>query len=339
MARSLGLAVCVVPVLLSCTSGPATEPDEVVDRIIAEDAAAAAAAQPLEGSYPDLRDVPPRPELGYTVEQRRQIQSGLMADMAYARHTSDLVRTTEGATPPPPPPSPEVEPHAEPATPAPARARAPKKVVLVERRDTSGDLSSFLDDVVGVDPEVDTTVEPSTVPAPRGVPSNQPSLAGAAPGAENVPVPGGDMPEENTDFFSTLNGLFSGSDVEAVTPPPPAATSAAGGNGTTQRAAAPSGEPLAVGRLWLFPLKQPGGGPTQRALAPMLEAVTQEGALQGRRLLVVGRSGDPALAAQRADLVVEEVTSAGVAPSDVERRLDTTTPGEAVTVEVLPANG
>ena len=76
MARPILLALLTASFLSACTSAPKNEPDQVVDRLIAEDAARAAAAQPLEDTYPSLQEVPPRPKLGYSVAQRRQIQSG-----------------------------------------------------------------------------------------------------------------------------------------------------------------------------------------------------------------------------------------------------------------------
>jgi hypothetical protein len=57
--------------------------------------------------YPSLHTVPPRPELSYTVEQKRAIVDMLIADRANARYTDEVVRYRAGLSsdPPPPPPA------------------------------------------------------------------------------------------------------------------------------------------------------------------------------------------------------------------------------------------
>lgn len=329
--RPFLLAVCALPVLLSCASDPDHQADDVVDRIIAEDAARAAAAQPLGNSYPSLRDVPPRPELGYTVEQRREIKEGLVADMAYAERTSALVRTTEGAAPLPPPKSPEIVAGNRTPVAQSAQARQPtSKVLLVERRDTSGDLASFLDGMVGLEAGIDVVVDPSTVPSPA---SDLPAKPGSdtssdqsmlAP-TEAAPAPSGSEPG----FFAALGSVFGGSSDQEAGPAsadPPVAT-----------AAASAAVPLEVDRTWLFPLTADAPAPTDQALAPMLDAVSRQGALAGRRLLVVGRAGSPDQAVRRADSVAAELVAKGVPADRIDSRPDTATPGEVVTVTVLSA--
>lgn len=321
--RPLVLVACAIPVLLSCAPEPAPQADDLVDRIIAEDAAKAAAAQPDENTYPDLRDVPPRPQLGYSVEQRRAIESGLVADRDYARRSSELLRSTDGADLPPPPESPSVLPVTEAPAAVPAVRKAPPKVVLIERRDTSGDLSSFLDDVVGVDTQVDTTVEPSLVPSPRTTPSNQLPLAGDVPGGEDVPEPASETPSGGDVSASALTP-------QEVDPPSPDMVQAA-----VADQAATAGEALEVGRIWLFPLEAGADSPTAKAMAPMLAAVSAEGAMDERRLSVVGRSADPEQASRRARSLEADLVAAGVSSGQIEVGTDSSTPGEVVTIRVL----
>ncbi|WP_159713777.1 hypothetical protein [Geminicoccus flavidas] len=308
-ARRLARALLVLPVLAACSTPPEPEMIEPAERIIAEDAARAAAAQPLENSYPSVREVPPRPKLSYSAAQRRQIQDGLVADRAHARRTAELVRTTEGASPPPMPPAPEVMPAEEPR-PAPrtVQPRAPAKVRLIERRDTSGDLSSFLDDVMAVGPEADQ-IEPSLVPSTRSIPANRLPTTG--------PVDGGGADGSLT---AGMAGFFGG-DVAAVT--------------GTEDAPAGAAAPLEAGRRWLFPLKGRELAPGRAAMEPMFAELVATGALTGRSIAVTGRSADGALAGQRAEAMADLLRRQGVPADRIELTQDTAGQGEAVDVRIV----
>jgi outer membrane protein OmpA-like peptidoglycan-associated protein len=59
-----------------------------------------------EPGYPSLYTVPPRPQLSYTVEQRRAIVDGLIADRENARYSSDVVRYRAGLSSQLPPAAP-----------------------------------------------------------------------------------------------------------------------------------------------------------------------------------------------------------------------------------------
>ena len=73
-----------------------------------------------EEPYPDLREVPPRPRLGYGIEQRRAIVRGLAADRDNAAYEGARLRYGAGlAARPPQPPRPA-------ATPPPATRGAPR---------------------------------------------------------------------------------------------------------------------------------------------------------------------------------------------------------------------
>jgi len=64
------------------------------------------AGLPPDAAYPDLRSVPPRPQLSYSVEQRRAIVERLISDRALARYTDQAVRYRSGLSSLPPPPAP-----------------------------------------------------------------------------------------------------------------------------------------------------------------------------------------------------------------------------------------
>ncbi|HEX6143691.1 MAG TPA: hypothetical protein VFZ01_13300 [Geminicoccaceae bacterium] len=57
---------------------------------------------PDDEPYPSVATVPPKPQLSYTVEQKRAIVDALVADQKNARYTSEMVRYRSGvnATPP-----------------------------------------------------------------------------------------------------------------------------------------------------------------------------------------------------------------------------------------------
>ena len=60
----------------------------------------------FDPGYPSLHTVPPRPQLSYTVEQRRAIVDMLIADRANARYTEEVVRYRAGLSSEPPPAAP-----------------------------------------------------------------------------------------------------------------------------------------------------------------------------------------------------------------------------------------
>ena len=70
--------------------------------------ATAATTQPESDAYPELRLVPPRPRLSYSIEQRREIANGLVRDREHALYMERQLRYQIGeAEEPPPPPAPE----------------------------------------------------------------------------------------------------------------------------------------------------------------------------------------------------------------------------------------
>ncbi len=89
-------------------------------------------------AYPDLHTVPPRPQLSYTVQQRRAIVDGLVADRENALYTDQVVRYRAGlSTLPPPPPPPSVTATIEPLSEA-AGATAAQTQQAKARQTSSG---------------------------------------------------------------------------------------------------------------------------------------------------------------------------------------------------------
>ena len=325
------VAVAATVLLASCASQPPPPSDNVADRIIAEDAARAAAASRAGNTYPDLRSVPPRPGLDYTTEQWRQIQDALVGDLQYARQTSELIRSTEGATPPPPPKLPVLAPLSQ-ASGASVAAKAPTKVQLVERRDTSGNLSSFLDDVVGTDTSGTTSIEPTLVPSRNGL-----------RGGERLPPDGAVEGQEVVgDPYNQSSNVTVRTSLTRAAAQSTNTTSSNNLNEKPTAAAMPPeqlDEAIEVGRIWLIPLR-PGESELRPAvLAPILNALAQSGALRDRKLEVTGRSTQASRASQLARAVVVDLTERGVPAGQIQTRTDEVATGEAVLIRVIPETG
>src|SRR5918996_567871 len=134
----------------------------------------------FEPGYPSLHTVPPRPQLSYTIEQRRTIVDRLIADRANARYSSDVVRYRAGLSSLPPPAAPAL---AVPLEPEPEAADAADTVTLpVPARDApvvdpeteflyeDDDLGTFMEEMV------DERIGPPGADGPGGEPE-----ANAAP--------------------------------------------------------------------------------------------------------------------------------------------------------------
>ena len=137
----------------------------------------------FDPGYPSLHTVPPRPQLSYTVEQRRAIVDMLIADRANARYTEEVVRYRAGLSSEPPPAAPAlaaVSPDLEATTPdalhattPPDAARAAPAIIPETKFQNEGDsLDSFMRDMVNGRPG-------SQSPAPAGKPDA--NAAGPAP--------------------------------------------------------------------------------------------------------------------------------------------------------------
>jgi hypothetical protein len=199
-----------------------------VDRPGAATAAREAASEPAAdqvdrtasaastSAYPSLHTVPPRPRLSYSVEQRRAIVDGLVADRENARYTDQVVRYRSGQSSLPPPPAPPtavaavvpeglVEPPRaeaapdEPVAPGPTYGDDDDRVFGRQYGDDDT-LSDFVDELAR-----DTAEQPLGEPAPAG------SAGSAGSDPEDA---GGDGPG----WLDWLGDLFGQTEVEAADP-------------------------------------------------------------------------------------------------------------------------
>lgn len=163
------------------------------------------------GPYPDLASVPPRPQLGYTVEQRRAIGDQLVADREHARYAAaQLAYATGATTEPPQPPAPP--PAAPPAPPPPAPPEGDASIAaayldtnLSDVRDT-GKLRQFMR---RLDREAPDPVGPATVAELLGFggPGDPPAAARPTP----------EQPQDDAAAPNVLGGVL-GVDEAAATP-------------------------------------------------------------------------------------------------------------------------
>jgi hypothetical protein len=181
--------------------------------------------------YPSLHTVPPRPRLSYSVEQRRAIVEGLVADRENARYTDQVVRYRSGQSSLPPPPAPPtavaalvpeglVEPPGaeaaadEPVDSGPAYGGDDDDRTF-DRQYDDDTLSDFVDELAR-----NTAEQPLGEPVPPGPTGSDPEDAG------------GDGPG----WLDWLGDLFGQTEVEAAEPAGALAAAPAAG----AEAAAPS---------------------------------------------------------------------------------------------------
>jgi hypothetical protein len=216
--------------LASCQSvdrpGAATAAREAASEPAADQVERTGAAASTS-AYPSLHTVPPRPHLSYSVEQRRAIVVGLVADRENARYTDQVVRFRSGQSsllPPPAPPAavaavaPEglVEPPPTEAVPEAPVGPGPSygdddDQAFGRRYDDDDTLSDFVDELAR-----DTAEEPLEVPGSAGPGGSAGSDAEGA---------GGDGPG----WFDWLGGLFGQTEVEAAEPAAAVAAAPAAG--------------------------------------------------------------------------------------------------------------
>ena len=173
-------------------------------------AAAPAAAQT---EYPSLYTVPPRPQLSYSVQQRRAIVDGLVADRELARYTDQVVRYRSGQSSLPPPPEPPREVAAidtegllEPAAPAPVpAAQAPAAPPAPSPYDDDSGFGGFGD--FGNDEDEDTL--DSFVDDLARDPLEEQADEVGVPGAEQEPAD-----EDDGGLIDWLGGLFGAAEPE-----------------------------------------------------------------------------------------------------------------------------
>ncbi len=120
-----------------------------------------------ETPYPRLAAVPARPRLTYTLEQRRAIAEGLVADRDYARHQGNELRQATGRPPLPPAPPLPAKPASKPAPPPdPAADLAIAYVEDSLARDADdGSLGDFLDALERLPPGIDAAAAQAGIAA------------------------------------------------------------------------------------------------------------------------------------------------------------------------------
>lgn len=159
--------------------------------VAGEPAAPASVAAPdpaTEEGYPELYTVPSRPKLTYTVEQRRAILDGLVADRENARYTSQVARYRVGLSqlPPPAPPPVVARPDDSVAAlnPTPAVPVAAPEMVPSEQRAFEAETEVIYDDDdLGTFMEDMRRQTAPTTPAEDALPKPE---ASAAPGISRV---------------------------------------------------------------------------------------------------------------------------------------------------------
>jgi hypothetical protein len=221
LAGVLALAGCQ-----SVDEGSAASPSSgPSDTGTAEDSGAAAESGT---AYPDLHTVPPRPQLSYTVQQRRAIVDGLIGDRENALYTDQVVRYRAGLSTLPPPPQPpsvtaaiEPSPEAAGATAAPApQARAGLTSSGAGGQAQSGDQSPRNETEKGSLGEFVDRLDRATTPtepdaSAQGVTSGGPQ--GSDGGSE-------DASSKSSGWFGWFRNLFQGRDSQ------PAGSAAATGS-------------------------------------------------------------------------------------------------------------
>jgi len=197
------------------TSSAPASPRDRLDVAVAEEPAASPSA------YPSLYTVPPRPRLSYSVEQRRTIVEGLVADRELARYTDQVVRYRSGQSTLPPPPAPpremaaidtegllEPDPEAAPEPDAPPLPEAPSPY------DDDAGFGGFDDD------EDEDTLDSFVDDLARDPLQEQADEVGV-PGAATEPV---EEDESGGGLLDWLGGLLGRAERDA--PAPPAALAA-----------------------------------------------------------------------------------------------------------------
>ena len=284
-----------------------------------------------EAEYPSLASVPARPQLTYTLEQRREIAQGLVADRANARYAGDtlredLGRPVEPDTAPPLPPLPVTAPRA-------ADPESDLTLAYIEdtlaRESDDGSLGDFLDRLERRPP---ASAEARPSPAPPPEPPAEPAAViedelPAASDAVAIPataVAGAEPRVEPAPPAADAAPAFAAAAAEA--PPAPARETLPEAVAETTTAALPLAEPTAT--------RPPTPPPSAPALPlaivfdPGAVDLAGEAQAQLQRLaprlggnattIVVSGGGERAgLAMERARRVAAMLVNAGIPPGRI----------------------
>jgi outer membrane protein OmpA-like peptidoglycan-associated protein len=317
-----------------------------------ESAQEAANTEPVtvaEG-YPSLHTVPPRPELSYTVKQRRAIVEGLVADRENARYTSAVVRYRAGLSSMPPPESKPVAAVPLELGPEPRDDAAARSVAPIDRPDVDAtpgrtydrdDLDSFMQDLL--DSQGAARGEPQARAAPPGAkPSAAPVLAADTPQARAQVVPA-TMPARPPAPASTSGVVTAAAESQHVAPPSPAprrpaagasAAGVAAGRTLVEKPAAETATIDVAGGLVAVEVAPDDPEPAltsvafvpgSAALTPdeqaRLERFLGEANARGARVKIVGEAAAPALALDRARAVGLALVQGGLPADRLEMTL------------------
>jgi outer membrane protein OmpA-like peptidoglycan-associated protein len=275
-----------------------------------------------DAPFPHLAAVPARPRLTYTLEQRREIAEGLVADRANARYAGDTLRQALDRP---------VEPDTVPPLP-------PVDAPSGEPDDRPGDLSlAYLEEALARDSDdgslgdfLERLQQPPPAVAEIGPPAAEPPPVPSPP----VPLPADPWPPVPSD------NAARGAGGEAELPDRPSADAAAAGQETLaapppplpERAtAATPGEPALPEPL---PPATSADAPAAPALPLAIVFDADDAALRDvdqallRRLVTALAGGDavlvvsggaarPALAMERARRVAAALVEAGLRPAQV----------------------
>ncbi len=250
------------------------------------------------GPYPDLASIPPRPQLGYTVEQRREIGNQLVADREHARYAAAQLAYATGATteqPQPPAPPPAAAP-APPPPPSPegdaSIAAAYLDTNLSDVRDT-GKLRQFMR---RLDREAPDPAGPATIAELLGFggPSDPPTATPQVP----------EQPRDDATAPNVLGGVLG---VDGATSTPGKTATAA----TLPPGAMVAQLPFAVGSAEL-----PGDAEAQ------LRPAVEQARVSGSELRIVAPSGETSLGAERARAVAASLVRLGAPANQLDLALN-----------------
>ena len=300
--------------------------------------------------YPSLHTVPLRPQLSYTVEQRRAIVDGLIADRENARYTSEVVRYRTGLSSMPPPdprelaalplvPKPEGD-----AGPAPVAepSRRPDAAGSTEFMDRDDDLGSFMDEMLEAEPAGQRRPAPGGEPGARAEPPggevvrpaaapseparDLPATIGPSEDARAAPSPAPTKPQPTSANEMANDTAPEGRRRETASAdravpllkPSPGTSQIEVADGLIAIAgAAGGGDDQAVGSIAF--------GPGSAALPPdaptRLERLLDEANAQGARVKIVGEAAAPALALDRARAIGLALVQRGLPADRLEMTL------------------
>jgi outer membrane protein OmpA-like peptidoglycan-associated protein len=303
-----------------------------------------------DAAFPELASVPARPQLSYTLEQRREIAEGLVADRANARYTGDALRRAldrpvrPDMAPPLPPPPADAE-TASTRDPGSDLTLAYIEEALARDSD-GGSLNDFLDrlqqpppaaaDVLppveedpatigdGVDPAAGpaaATTDRAGIATPTVDAETEPPSASAAAGMVDEATPVA-MPEpaagEDKAAVAEPGPMTISRDDEAIAAPPVEPSTAEAVAPAAGRATPPPASPAKPDpELPLAILFEPNGLEVEEAQHVKLHQLAPQLADTAATIVVSGGGPRAGLAMERARRVAATLVEAGLLPTRI----------------------